>query len=191
MNLAKVAIEKKAVSYFVTFLLVIAGIASFLSLGQLEDPNFSIKTAVILTQYPGASSEEVELEVTDRIEVALQQLKTIDYIKSFSAPGFSQIWVNIKPQYWSDRLPQVWDEMRRKVREVETTLPPGANRPMVNDDFGDVYGLLMAVTGDGFSYAEMEQTAKDLKKELSLVDGVARVELWGSTVDFLMLLLFL
>jgi len=179
MNLAKVAIEKKAVTYFITFLLVVAGIGSFLSRGQLEDPEYSIKTAVITTQYPGASSEEVELEVTDRIEIALQQLKTIDYLKSFSAPGFSQIWVNIKPQYWSDRLPQVWDEMRRKVREVETTLPPGANRPMVNDDFGDVYGLLMAVTGDGFSYAEMEQTAKDLKKELSLVEGVARVELWG------------
>jgi multidrug efflux pump subunit AcrB len=179
MNLAKTAIEKKAVAYFVTALLVVAGIASFFSLGQLEDPEFSIKTAVIVTQYPGASSEEVELEVTDRIEVVLQQLKTIDYLKSFSAPGYSQIWVNIKPQYWSDRLPQVWDEMRRKIREVETTLPPGANRPMVNDDFGDVYGLLMAVTGDGFSYAEMEHAVKGLKKELSLVEGVARVELWG------------
>jgi multidrug efflux pump subunit AcrB len=179
MNLAKVAIEKKAVTYFVTFLLVLAGMASFFSLGQLEDPEFSIKTAVIVTQYPGASSEEVELEVTDRIEVALQQLKTIDYLKSYSSPGFSQIWVNIKPQYWAADLPQVWDEMRRKVREVETTLPPGANRPMVNDDFGDVYGLLMAVTGDGFSYAEIEKAVKDLKKELSLVEGVARVELWG------------
>jgi multidrug efflux pump subunit AcrB len=179
MNLAKIAIEKKAVTYFVTFLLVLAGIGSFFSLGQLEDPAFSIKTAVVVTQYPGASAEEVELEVTDRIEVALQQLKTIDYLKSFSAPGYSQIWVNIKPQYWSDKLPQVWDEMRRKIREIETSLPPGANRPMINDDFGDVYGLLMAITGDGFSYAEMEQAAKDLKKELSLVEGVARVELWG------------
>ena len=179
MNLAKIAIEKKAVSYFITFLLVVGGIASFFSLGQLEDPEFSIKTAVIATKYPGASAAEVELEVTDRIEIALQQLKTIDYLKSFSAPGFSQIWVNIKPEYWSDRLPQVWDEMRRKIREIETSLPPGCERPMVNDDFGDVYGLLLAITGDGFSYAEMEAAAKDLKKELSLVSGVARVELWG------------
>ncbi len=179
MNLAKIAIEKKAVTYFITFLLVLAGIASFFSLGQLEDPAFSIKTAVIVTQYPGASAAEVELEVTDRIEVALQQLKPLDYLRSFSAPGFSQIWVNIKPQYWSDQLPQVWDEMRRKIREVENTLPPGAQRPIVNDDFGDVYGLLMAITGDGFTYAEMEKAAKDLKKELSLVKGVARVELWG------------
>ena len=179
MNLAKIAIEKKAVSYFITFLLVVGGLASFFSLGQLEDPDFSVKTAVIVTQYPGASAAEVELEVTDRIEIALQQLKTVDYLRSFSAPGYSQIWVNIKTQYWSDKLPQIWDEMRRKVREVEGSLPPGCSRPIVNDDFGDVYGLLMAITGDGFSYAEMEEAAKGLKKELSLVEGVARVELWG------------
>ncbi len=179
MNLAKIAIEKKALSYFITFLLVAGGLASFFSLGQLEDPDFSVKTAVIVTQYPGASAAEVELEVTDRIEIALQQLKTIDYLKSFSAPGYSQIWVNIKTQYWSDKLPQIWDDMRRKVREVEGSLPPGCNRPIVNDDFGDVYGLLMAITGDGYSYAEMEDAAKGLKKELSLVEGVARVELWG------------
>jgi len=179
VNLAKIAIEKKAVSYFITFLLVAGGLASFFSLGQLEDPDYSVKTAVIVTQYPGASAAEVELEVTDRIEIALQQLKTIDYLRSFSAPGYSQIWVNIKTQYWSDKLPQIWDDMRRKVREVEGSLPPGCQRPIVNDDFGDVYGLLMAITGDGYSYAEMEDAAKNLKKELSLVEGVARVELWG------------
>ena len=133
MNLAKIAIEKKALSYFVTFLLVVGGIASFFALGQLEDPDFSVKTAVIVTQYPGASAEEVELEVTDRIEVALQQLKTVDYLRSYSAPGFSQIWVNIKAQYWSDELPQIWDDMRRKVREVEGSLPQGSGRPIVND----------------------------------------------------------
>jgi multidrug efflux pump subunit AcrB len=179
VNLAKIAIEKKAVSYFITFLLVAGGLASFFSLGQLEDPDYSVKTAVIVTQYPGASAAEVELEVTDRIEIALQQLKTIDYLRSFSAPGYSQIWVNIKTEYWSDKLPQIWDDMRRKVREVEGSLPPGCQRPIVNDDFGDVYGLLMAITGDGYSYAEMEDAAKNLKKELSLVEGVARVELWG------------
>ena len=86
MNLAKVAIEKKAVTYFVTFLLIAGGLAAFMSLGQLEDPEYSVKTAVIMTKYPGASAEEVELEVTDRIEIALQQLPTIDYLKSFSAP---------------------------------------------------------------------------------------------------------
>ncbi len=179
MNLAKIAIEKKAVTYFVTALLVVAGIASFFALGQLEDPAFSVKTAVIVTQYPGATAEEVELEVTDKLEQSLQQLKQLDYLKSFSAPGVSQIWVNVDAKFWADRLPQVWDEMRRKVRDVESSLPEGAMRPIINDDFGDVYGLMLALTGDGYSYAEMEDAAKNLKKELSLVKGVARVEFWG------------
>ncbi len=179
MSLVSFAVEKKAVIYFAVFLLAAAGIASYFSLGQLEDPEFTVKTAVIATPYPGASPSEVELEVTDRIEVALQQMKQLDYLKSFSRSGLSLIEVNVKQQYWSDQLPQVWDEMRRKIRDVETTLPPGAGRPIVSDDFGDVFGLLLAITGDGYSYAELDKYAKYLRKELSLVKGVARVELWG------------
>ena len=180
MNLAAVAVEKRAVTYFAVFLLLTAGIASFFSLGQLEDPQFTIKTAVVTTSYPGASPTEVELEVTDRIELALQELKQISYLESYSQAGFSLIKVEIKPEYWSDRLPQIWDEMRRKVREIESQLPPGAGRPVVSDDFGDVFGFQLALTGDGFSYADIEKYAKSLKKDLSLVKGVARVDLWGA-----------
>ncbi len=179
MSLTAVAIEKKAVTYFAAFLIFAAGIASFFALGQLEDPDFTVKTAVVITTYPGASPEEVELEVTDRIELALQEMKQIDYLKSFSRPGLSQIWINIEPSYKSDEIPQIWDELRRKIRDIESQLPPGAGRPIVSDDFGDVFGHLLAVVGDGYSYAEMERYAKDLKKELSLVDGVASVDLWG------------
>jgi multidrug efflux pump subunit AcrB len=180
MNLAAIAIEKRAVTYFVLFLLLTAGVASFFALGQLEDPEFTVKTAVITTSYPGASPAEVELEVTDRIEIALQELKQIEYLESFSMAGFSLIKVNIEPEYWADRLPQVWDEMRRKVRDVETQLPPGADRPVISDDFGDVFGFQLAVTGDGYSYSELERFVKALRKELSLVEGVARVDLWGN-----------
>lgn len=179
MSLAAIAIEKKVVTYFATFLIIVGGIAAFFSLGQLEDPEFSIKTAVVTTAYPGASPEEVELEVTDRIELALQELPELDYLESYSRAGFSLIKVNIKSEYWSDQLPQIWDTVRRKVRDVEETLPPGAGRPDVGDDFGDVFGFQLAITGDGFSYSELERYAKDLKKDLSLVDGVARVDLWG------------
>ncbi|MFQ5544585.1 MAG: efflux RND transporter permease subunit, partial [Acidiferrobacterales bacterium] len=179
MSLTAVAIEKKAVTYFATFLIFAAGIASFFALGQLEDPDFTVKTAVVITPYAGASPEEVELEVTDRIELVVQEMKQIDYLKSFSRPGLSQIWINIEPSYKSDEIPQIWDELRRKIRDIESQLPPGAGRPIVADDFGDVFGHLLAVIGDGYSYAEMEQYAKDLKKELSLVDGVASVDLWG------------
>ena len=179
MSIVSFALKNKAVIYFAVFLLAAAGIASYFSLGQLEDPEFTVKTAVIATPYPGASPAEVELEVTDRIEIALQDMKQLDYLKSFSRSGLSLIEVNIKQEFWADQLPQVWDEMRRKIRDIETTLPPGAGRPIVSDDFGDVFGLLLAITGDGYSYAQLEKYAKDLRTELSLVQGVARVQLWG------------
>lgn len=179
MSLAKFAIDNNKITYFATLLCFLGGIAAFFSLGQLEDPEFTIKTAVIATAYPGASAEEVELEVTDRIELAIQEMPEIDYLKSFSRPGYSQITVNIVPSYSSAAIPQIWDELRRKVRDVEASLPPGAKRPNVGDDFGDVFGFQLAVIGDGFSYNALDQYTKDLKKELSLVDGVARVDLWG------------
>jgi len=179
MTLAAVAIEKRTVTYFAIVLLVVGGIGAFFSLGQLEDPEFTVKTGVITTAYPGASPEEVELEVTDRIELAIQEMPQVKYIESFSREGMSLISVELKAQYWADTLPQVWDELRRKIRNIEHMLPPGAGRPEVTDDFGDVFGFQLAVVGDGFSYAELEEYAKDIKKELSLVKNVARVDLWG------------
>ncbi len=128
---------------------------------------------------PGASPEEVELEVTDRIELAIQEMHEIDYLESRSTEGFSLIEVNIKPGYWGNQLAQVWDQLRRKIHDVETTLPPGASRPDVLDDYGDVFGFQLAITGDGYSYAELEKYAKDVKKDLSLVKGVARIDLLG------------
>ena len=179
MSLASTAVEKSAITYFTVALILVGGIGSFFSLGQLEDPEFTVKTAVITTQYPGASPEEVELEVTDRIELALQELNQLDYVASWSRTGESVVAVEIKTEYWSERLPQVWDELRRKIRDVQPSLPPGVGEPIISDDFGDVFGFQIAVIGDGYSYAELEAYAKDLKKELSIVEDVARVDLWG------------
>ena len=179
MNLTEFALNNKVFTYFAYCLFVIAGIASFFSLGQLEDPEFTVKTAVIATAYPGASPKEVELEVTDRIEQAIQEMSQVDHVESISRAGLSLISVDIKSEFWLDRLPQVWDELRRKINDVQPSLPPGSLTPEVSDDFGDVFGFQLAVTGDGFSYAELEKYAKNLRKELSLVKGVARVDLWG------------
>jgi len=179
MNLPALAIEKKAITYFATFLLVAAGIVSYTQLGQLEDPEFSVKTASIITSYPGASAEQVELEVTDRIETKIQEMVEIKRIYSLSRPGQSIIKVDIKDENWSDKLPQIWDLIRKKVGDIERTLPPGCGKPQVGDDFGYVFGFLMALTGDGYSDAELENYAKSLRKEMRLVDGVARVEFWG------------
>jgi multidrug efflux pump subunit AcrB len=180
MSLPALALKNRAVTYFVAALLALGGVVSFLSLGQLEDPEFTIKNALIVTTYPGASPAEVEQEITDRIELAIQEMQEIDFVESFSKQGVSFVKVEVKAEYWADRLPQVWDQLRRKIRDIEAELPPGAGRPQVNDDFGDVFGFQLAVVGDGFSYAELESYAKRLKKELSLVDGVARVDLWGA-----------
>lgn len=179
MNLAEIAIKNRAVAYFVLFLLLAGGILSYFNMGWLEDPEFTVKTAIISVAYPGASAEEVELEVTDRIETKLQEMEEIDNIYSLSRPGLAIIKVDIKEEYWSDRLPQIWDVMRKKIRDMEDSLPPGVVKPQIRDDFGYVFGFMLAISGDGFSAAELEEYAKNLRKELSLVKGVARVDLWG------------
>ncbi len=144
-------------------------------MGQLEDPEFTVKTASIVTEYPGASAEEVELEVTDLIETKLQEMVEVKRIYSNSRAGKSIIKVDIQNEYWADRLPQVWDVMRKKIKDIQPTLPPGVKEPVIGDDFGFVYGFMLSVSGDGYSYAELEAAAKELRKELSVVKGVSRV----------------
>jgi multidrug efflux pump subunit AcrB len=180
VRLPEIAIRNRTFTLFAVFLVVVAGIAAFFSLGQLEEPDFTIKVAVVSTPYPGATPIEVERDVTDRIESKLQELKQVDHLESSSQAGLSIIKVTIKPVYSSQQIPQIWDELRRKVGDVAPQLPKGAGPSAVGDDFGDVYGLLLAVTGDGYSPAEVRHYAIDLKRELGLVPGVARVELWGA-----------
>jgi multidrug efflux pump subunit AcrB len=180
MSLPELAIRNRTLTVFATLTLVVGGIGAFFSLGQLEDPDFTIKVAAVSTIYPGATASEVEQDVTDRIETKLQELKQVDHLESFSRDGLSVVKVFIKPSYTSKDIPQVWDELRRKVGDVAPQLPESAGPSLVGDDFGDVYGLLLAVTGDGYSPAQIKSYVNDLKKELSLVPGVARVALWGA-----------
>jgi len=179
VSLTQFAIEKKTLTQFVVFLLVVGGLLSYMSLGRLEDPDFTVKTGVIFTAYPGASPEEVELEVTDRIEQAIQEMPELRYLYSMSKAGLSIVKVDMKQNVLAEELPQAWDDMRKKIRDVVPNLPPGAIKPEIVDDFSFVYGFVLAVTGDGYSYAELEDYVKLIKKELSLVTGVSRVELWG------------
>lgn len=179
MNITEFIVHRKVVAYFFAALLVIGGVMCFKQFSRLEDPDFTVKTALVVTRYPGANPEAVELEVTDRIEKAIQRLPAIDTLISWSKPGLSIVRVEVKQTYWADRLPQVWDEMRKRIRDITADLPPGVHTPEVTDDFSFVYGFVLAVTGDGFSYEELEDHANDLKKELSLTPGISRVELWG------------
>jgi multidrug efflux pump subunit AcrB len=179
MSLASVAVKNRTVTYFALALILVIGTLSYFRLGQLEDPEFTVKTALVVTQYPGASPTEVELEVTDKIETAIQELPELRFLTSYSHAGLSIVKVEIQQEYWADRLPQVWDKVRNKVGDLQGSLPPGAGAPNVIDDFSFVYGFVLAVTGDGFTYAELEEHVKAIRKELSLVQGVSRVETWG------------
>jgi len=180
MNIAEFSIKKSVITWTMTALLLVVGIKSFTQLPRLEDPEFTIKDAVITTPYPGASAEEVAEEVSDVIERAVQELGQLKRVQSFSTRGLSVVKATIKDQYDKATLPQVWDELRRKVNDYQLRLPPGAGPSIVNDDFGDVYGLYYALTGVGYTFAELYEHAKLLRRELLLVQDVKRVVLWGN-----------
>ncbi len=160
-------------------LLVLGGVVSYLELGQLEDPEFAIKQAIVITMYPGASPEQVEEEVTYPLENEIQKLPYVDFIKSTTTQGRSQITLEVKPIYRSKDLPQIWDELRRKINDFQPNLPSGAYPPIINDDFGDVFGVLLAVTGNGFEYDEINDYVDFIRRELVLVDGVGKVTVEG------------
>ncbi len=179
MNIAEAAIRYKVVSFVLTAILLVGGIQAYSQLGRLEDPEFTIKSAQVVTFYPGASAQQVAEEVTDKIEMAIQQLGQIDEVRSNSKSGLSIVTVDIKPNYNKSMLPQVWDELRRKVNDAQKNLPPGAGTSIVNDDFGDVFGILYAVYGDGYSYAELKTHADLLRRELLLIEDVGKIATFG------------
>ncbi|MBH0001432.1 efflux RND transporter permease subunit [Pseudoalteromonas sp. SWYJZ12] len=179
MSFAQLSIEKKVISWMFTLLLLIGGSVSYFDLGQLEDPEFTLKKAMVITMYPGASPQQVEEEVTFPIENAIQQLPYVDYVTSISSNGKSQISVEMKSNYRKEQLRQIWDEMRRKINDLSPSLPSGVYPSTILDDFADVYGVMYSVTGDGYSYDELKDYVDFLKRELVLVKGVSKVTVAG------------
>jgi len=179
MDIAKLSISHKVVSSMFMLLLLLGGIISYNDLGRLEDPEFTIKEAMVITSYPGASPLQVEEEVSYPIENALQQLPYVKNVESISTPGLSQIKVEMKGTYRKEELRQIWDEVRRKIGDLAGTFPQGVYPPRVIDDFGDVFGVLLSITGEGYSYEELKDYADYLRRELVLIDGVAKVSMAG------------
>ncbi|PLX98772.1 MAG: AcrB/AcrD/AcrF family protein [Desulfuromonas sp.] len=173
------ALNNRVFMLVLTILIAGAGLLTYEKLGRLENPTFTIKTAVIATPYPGAAPAVVEEEVTDPLEEAIQSLSQVKQIYSTSQEGMSLIYVDIKDRYTSTQLPQIWDELRRKIHDTQPYLPPGAGPSLVNDDFGDVYGVFFAITGPGYSYTQLKDYADSLKKELLKCRDVAKIDLWG------------
>ena len=179
MNPAVFAIRHKTFTLFVVALLAVLGVQSYFNVGWLEDPEFSIKTATVFTAWPGASPSEVESQVTERIERAVQEIPELDHVRSISRAGESIVFVDIQPRYRFDDLPQIWDMLRRQINDVQAALPDGALPSQVNDDYGDVYGVLLAVYGDGVPFAELSDYVEELQRELLLIDSVSRAVFWG------------
>jgi len=179
MKITEFCLENRVTTLFLTGVAIVGGIVAFNNMGRLEDPEFTIKDALVVTPYPGASAEEVEQEVTNEIEMAVQQLGQLFEVESRSARGLSTVTVTIKDRFDKNTLPQVWDELRRKVGDAQSGLPPGAGPSMVVDDFGDVFGVFFAVYGEEFSHAELYEVAKFLRRELLLVQDVAKVDIFG------------
>lgn len=180
MNLAKYAMNNRQVIHLFLIIALGGGILAFNNLGKQEDAPFQVKRAVIVTQYPGATQFEVEELVTEPIEKEVQSMGQVFWIKSESKPGISTIWVEMYPWYQKEDLPGIWDELRRKVLDVSDNMPPGAGQIQVNDAFGDVFGVYYGLSADeGFEFSELEDYADFLKRELTTVQDVAKVDLYG------------
>lgn len=179
MNIAEYGIKKNVITWMIVLIFTVGGIFAYFNLGRYEDPEFTIKDALVITKYPGATPKEVEREVTEKLEKQINQMGQVKEITSISRFGESEITVKMKDKYDKNGLPQVWDELRRKVNDIQSQLPPGTIKSVVNDDYGDVYGMFFAMTADGFSYREMDHYAEFMKREISLVKGVAKITLGG------------
>lgn len=179
MNIARASIEKPIWTWILILGFLIGGLIAFFSIGRLEDPAFTIKTAVVITQYPGASAEEVANEVSEPLESAIQKMGEVDLISSRNTPGLSFIEVEIKDTIDGSELPAIWTQLRARISDAALALPSGVGTPVVNDSFGDVFGIYFAVTTEGFSDAELHNLARYLRREILTVSGVADVEVSG------------
>jgi multidrug efflux pump subunit AcrB len=179
MKVVEYTIHNKTVTWMVILLLIFGGVFSFSKLGRLEDPAFTIKQAMIMVSYPGASAVEVEEELTLPLENALQQMPALDNVTSTSSAGLAQIMVEMKSTYRKAQLAQIWDEMRRKINDLRPQLPPGVGEPQIIDEFGDVYGMFLSVTGEGYSIDELADYTDYLRRELVLVPGVSKINVGG------------
>ncbi|MFA8441995.1 efflux RND transporter permease subunit [Yoonia sp.] len=178
MDIARFSIVNPIYTWIVILVCLLGGIWGFSSLGRLEDPAFTIKVAVVVTQYPGASAEEVATEVSEPIESAIQKMGEVKLIETMNQPGLSWITVEMEDHYDGSELPDIWTKLRNRVGEA--ALPSGATTPYVNDSFGDVYGLYYAITAPGFSDREINDLAEFLRKEVLSVDGVADAVISGA-----------
>ena len=179
MNISKWALSRGVLVHAFVAVLIIGGLWAFTKMPKLEDPAVRVKQALVVATYPGASAHQVELELADPLEKSIRQMPDIDHIESSSYADMTIITVELNPTVKDDKLEQQWDLLRRKVENIKPSLPKGAQVMTVADDFGDVYGMFYALTGDGLSDRQLSDYAELIKREVLAIDGVARVDIYG------------
>ena len=178
MNITAIALKNNRTTIVLVVVLLLAGIQSYMNMPRAYDPGFIIRAAQVITYFPGASPQRVEQLISDKIEKAVQEIPELDFVTSESRTGTSIVVVNIKESY-KDMRP-IWDNLRRKIDDMSDDLPDGVIGPEVNDEFGDVYGIILSLTGEGFSYAELKDIADDTRDQFLYIDDVAKVEILGA-----------
>lgn len=179
MDIAKASIRTPVNTWLLVVICLIGGLIGLGEIGRLEDPSFTIKQAMVITAYPGASAEQVEKEVTEPLETAIQQMSQVDSVNSVSKPGVSEITVEMKPTFDGHELPQIWDELRKRMSDVQNSLPTGVQPIRVADDFGDVYGLYYALTAPDFTPYQLREFSRIIRRDLLTVPNVTKVSVEG------------
>ena len=179
INLSEWALRHRSLTIYFMIALVLSGVLAFRDLGQAEDPDFTIKLMAVKTLWPGATALEVEQQITDRIEKKLQETPWLDYLSSYSKPGESMIFINLKDYTPQEEVPDAWYEVRKKLNDIRHTLPVGVQGPFPNDEYGDTFGIIYAFSSDGFSYAKLRNYVDDARLKLISVPDVGKVDLLG------------
>jgi multidrug efflux pump len=178
-NLSEWALAHQTLVLYFMVVLALVGVGSYMRLGQAEDPDFTFKLMVVRTMWPGASADEVERQLTDRIEKKLQETPRLDFLRSYSKPGESVVFVFVKDSARPEEIRDTWYQVRKKAGDIRHTLPQGTLGPFFNDEFGDTFGNIYALTGEGYTYAQLKEQADRIRNQLLRVKDVAKVELVG------------
>ncbi|PMY59464.1 MULTISPECIES: efflux RND transporter permease subunit [Pseudomonas] len=178
-NLSEWAIKHQSFIWYLMFVALLMGVFSYMNLGREEDPSFTIKTMVIQTRWPGATQEETLKQVTDRIEKKLEELDSLDYVKSYTRPGESTVFVNLRDTTSAKDIPEIWYQVRKKINDIRGDFPQGLQGPGFNDEFGDVFGSVYAFTADGLSMRQLRDYVEQVRAEIREVPNLGKVEMVG------------
>ncbi|MGH8439481.1 MAG: efflux RND transporter permease subunit [Pseudomonas sp.] len=186
-NLSEWALKHQSFVWYLMFVGLLMGVFSYMNLGREEDPSFTIKTMVIQTRWPGATQDEMLNQVTDRIEKKLEELDSLDYVKSYTRPGESTVYVNLLDTTPSKDIPEIWYQVRKKIQDIRGQFPQGIQGPGFNDEFGDVYGSIYAFTADGLTMRQLRDYVEQVRAEIREVPGLGKVEMIGTQDEVLYL----